>query len=144
MVEVVLTIQRRDWIEPFQIKASSIVAHLSLVPFWSEKARIKWHSDGDRNTAYFHRSAKIKQAYKKISTLRVDDTLITDQEQIAEHVISHFTNLFSNENVVNDNGIIEEVIPPLVTENINRLLTMLPSCDEIHNAMFAMNKDSAP
>jgi len=22
--------------------------------YWCEKARIKWHSNGDRNTAYFH------------------------------------------------------------------------------------------
>jgi hypothetical protein len=28
--------------------------------FWKEKARISWHLEGDRNTAYFHRLAKIK------------------------------------------------------------------------------------
>ncbi|XP_045787801.1 uncharacterized protein LOC123883120 [Trifolium pratense] len=27
--------------------------------FWHEKARIKWHTDGDRNTQYFHQLAKV-------------------------------------------------------------------------------------
>ena len=108
--------------------------------YWSEKARIKWHSEGDRNTAYFHRTAKIKQAYKKITTLRVDDNIISDQDQIANHVVSHF----SNENVVQDSGIIEDVIPSLVIDDTNKLLTMLPLREEIHNAVFIMKKDSSP
>jgi len=79
-----------------------------------------------------------------MNTLKINDSLITDQDQIANHVVSHFTNLFSNENVVHDDGIIDEIIPSLVTENTNKLLTLLPSIDEIHNAVFSMNKDSAP
>lgn len=27
--------------------------------FWREKAKVKWHLEGDRNTSYFHRIAKI-------------------------------------------------------------------------------------
>jgi hypothetical protein len=38
----------------------------------------------------------------------------------------------------------EEVIPSLVTDEINVVLTMLPSHDEINAAVFALNKDSAP
>ncbi|PNX90569.1 ribonuclease H, partial [Trifolium pratense] len=37
-----------------------------------------------------------------------------------------------------------EVIPNLVTEETNALMTMLPSHDEIKAAVFALNKDSAP
>jgi hypothetical protein len=38
----------------------------------------------------------------------------------------------------------EEVIPNLVTAEINTLMTVLPSHDEIKAAVFALNKDSAP
>ena len=82
--------------------------------YWKEKAKIKWHCDGDRNTAFFHRTARIKQAYKKISYLRIDDTIVTEPNQIASHVVTHFTNLFTGNNDVHDNGLVDEVIPHMV------------------------------
>jgi hypothetical protein len=30
--------------------------------FWHEKFGVKWHCQGDRNTTFFHRTTKIKQA----------------------------------------------------------------------------------
>ncbi|MCH89944.1 RNA-directed DNA polymerase (Reverse transcriptase), partial [Trifolium medium] len=38
----------------------------------------------------------------------------------------------------------EEVIPKLITDDINALITLLPSHQEIKAAVFALNKDSAP
>ncbi|WJX46320.1 rhamnogalacturonan endolyase [Trifolium repens] len=77
------------------------------------------HSDtlGDRNTKYFHRLAKIKASTKPITSLQVGET---------------------------ESLLTEEVIPSLVTEDINAILTMLPSHSEIKAAVFALNKDSAP
>ncbi|MCH97378.1 RNA-directed DNA polymerase (Reverse transcriptase), partial [Trifolium medium] len=97
-----------------------------------------------RNTAFFHRTAKIKQAYKKISAIRVNDLVLTDPDQIASHVVNHFQTLFSDNNNIFDNGLIEEVIHSIVTDNVNNLLTMMPSVAEIHNAVFSMNKNGAP
>ncbi|PNX70974.1 hypothetical protein L195_g057930, partial [Trifolium pratense] len=85
--------------------------------YWKEKARVNWHLEGDRNTKYFHRIAKIKSSTKFINSL-----------QDGEH----------------DSSLAEEVIPNLVTEETNALMTMLPSHDEIKAAVFALNKDSAP
>jgi hypothetical protein len=39
---------------------------------------------------------------------------------------------------------VEDVIPNLISEETNRLLTMLPSSSKIHNAVFSMNSQSAP
>jgi hypothetical protein len=72
--------------------------------YWRDKARTKWHCDGDRNTAYFHRIAKIKQTTKKISSLRINDNIVTDPSLIASHVVNHFTALFSTNNHVQDNS----------------------------------------
>jgi hypothetical protein len=71
--------------------------------FWKEKSRVKWHYHGDRNTAFFHKTAQIKQAYKKIVSLKIEDTTITDPDQIANHAVSHFTSLFTCSNEVRDN-----------------------------------------
>jgi hypothetical protein len=45
---------------------------------------------------------------------------------------------------VQDNGLIEEVSPSIVTDEINNLLTMIPSRLKIENAVFSLNKDGAP
>jgi hypothetical protein len=112
--------------------------------FWQEKARLNWHLEGDRNTKFFHRLAKIKTSTKQITSLQVGETVITDQNQISEHVINFYKDLFCTNIVLQDSLLAEEVIPSLVTEDINAVLTMLPSHAEIKNAVFALNKDSAP
>jgi len=38
--------------------------------FWKEKAKVNWHTDGDRNTNYFHRLAKIKNTNKLITSIK--------------------------------------------------------------------------
>ena len=52
--------------------------------------------------------------------------------------------LFCFSSVLQDSSLIEEAIPNLVTDNINSMLTMLPSMEEIRNAVFNMNKEGAP
>jgi exonuclease III len=57
--------------------------------FWKEKARLNWHLEGDRNTKYFHKLAKIKTSTKIINSLQDGETVITNQEQISEHVVNY-------------------------------------------------------
>jgi hypothetical protein len=112
--------------------------------FWKEKAKVKWHCDGERNTAYFHRLAKIRNTTNLITSLKHGESTLTDPNDISAHVVDHFSNLFNHNSNVTDNGIIEEVIHNLLTDRINNMLCMLPSHGEIHNAVFSLNKDSAP
>ncbi|GAU45776.1 hypothetical protein TSUD_24400 [Trifolium subterraneum] len=72
--------------------------------FWQEKVKLNWHLEGDRNTKYFHRLAKIKTSTKAITSL-----------QDGEH----------------DSLLADDVIPKLVTDEVNDILTMLPSHEEI-------------
>ena len=111
---------------------------------WQQKSKVKWHCDGDRNTAYFHRVAKIKSASSLITSLNLGDTVITDTKEISEHIINHFSTLFNNTSNTCDNGLVDEVIPHLITDRINSMLTLLPSEDEIFQAIFSLNKDCAP
>jgi len=112
--------------------------------FWQERAKSKWHLEGDRNTTYFHRLAKIKAKTKPITAIRVDDELINDPEQIATLFTNHFQNLFSSNIVLQVDELVEEVIPTVISNNTNSMLTMIPSTDEIKKAVFALNKDGAP
>jgi len=106
--------------------------------------KIKWHSEGDRNTAYFHRVAKIKNASNLITSISNGDTVLTDPEDISEHIVNHFSSIFNNTPNTIDNGLVNEVIPSLITDRINNMLTLIPSYEEIHQAVFSLNKDSAP
>jgi ribonuclease HI len=112
--------------------------------FWQEKARLTWHLEGDRNTKYFHRLAKIKTSTKHITSLQDGATIITDQNRISDHVVNFYKNLFCANVVLQDSVLAEDVIPSLVNDDTNAILTMLPSHSEIKAAVFALNKDSAP
>ncbi|GAU35456.1 hypothetical protein TSUD_364120 [Trifolium subterraneum] len=112
--------------------------------FWKEKSSTNWHIDGDRNTAYFHIMAKTKNATKLISSLKNGNDVLTKPSQIADHVVNYYKNLFRTNPILQDSLLVEEVIPSLISDNVNTLLTMLPSKEEIKNAVFSLNKDSAP
>jgi hypothetical protein len=112
--------------------------------FWQEKAKLNWHLEGDRNTKYFHKLAKIKTTTKAITSLQDGANVLTDSNQISDHIVNYYKNLFSTNLFLQDSLLAEEVIPNLVTAEINALLTMLPSHEEIKAAVFYLNKDSAP
>ncbi|XP_058783905.1 uncharacterized protein LOC131658652 [Vicia villosa] len=112
--------------------------------FWKERARVKWQADGDRNTRYFHRLAKIKQATRGICCLKIDGKLITDRDQIAGHAVSQFSNIFNNNTVLQDFSLVDEVIPHLVTAENNMELTRLPLLEEVYKTVMSLDKESAP
>jgi hypothetical protein len=70
--------------------------------------------------------------------------VITDTSLLAHHVVNYFKNVFCTNFSLQDQLLVDEVIPNLVSDSVNALLTMLPSYEEIKNAVFSLNKDSAP
>jgi len=113
--------------------------------FWHEKARIRWHLDGDRNSSYLHRLTQIKNKTKMISSLLVEDELTSDPQTISNHIVSYYSNLFSSSNtVLQDQQLVEDVIPRLIDDTTNNLLIMIPSLAEVKKAVFDLNHDSAP
>jgi len=69
--------------------------------------------------------------------------MLTNQEEISAYIVNHFTNHFSSQEREIDNVIIEDVIPNILAERINNILTMISSHDEIYKAVFSLNKNSA-
>jgi hypothetical protein len=107
--------------------------------FWKEKARIRWHMDGDRNSKYFHRVTKIKNKTKMISSIRNEEEIITNPQRIADHFVDYFSNLFGTNTVLQDHSLADEVIPKLIDEQTNNLLTSIPNKEEIKRAVFDLN-----
>jgi len=111
---------------------------------WREKARNQSFIYGDRNTAYFHRIARIKSAFKPISMLHDGNVRITEPTTIEEHVLTYFQNIFGGVNNCVDNGLVAKVIPSLVSTEENAALIAMPLFEDIKNAVFDMNADGAP
>jgi hypothetical protein len=127
------------------------IAHADLLKnleyeeaFWKEKSRLQWFKEGDRNTAFFHRTCKIRQATNAISMLKKDNLILTDPQDIASHIVDYYKNLFSTNSQVLPNNLIGNVIPSLVSDNENNILTAIPDSEEIKQAVFTLSGDSAP
>lgn len=79
-----------------------------------------------------------------ITTMRNGDDILTEPQEIANHVVSYFQNIFCTSPFLQDQLLAAEFIPNLIGENINDMLTILPSHEEIKQEVFSLNKDGAP
>lgn len=86
---------------------------------------MEWHSDGDRNTNYFHIIVKLEASRNAISLLMDGDNAVTDKDAMVNLEVSHFTNLFCFAGVSQNISVVDEVIPKLVSEDMNNILTAL-------------------
>ncbi|KAK9912795.1 hypothetical protein M0R45_036636 [Rubus argutus] len=129
-----------------EVEAHNVLAKALLIQnhFWSSKAREKWVRDGDRNTGYFQRIAKIRRARSFLSHLRIGTDIQTYLNFLRQHVVDHFTTAFSDDGSSVDTGLVSNLIPCLVSVAENDSLTIVPSPDEIKLVVFSMDPDSAP
>lgn len=79
-----------------------------------------------------------------IHSLKVENQVAPDKEQISNHVVEHFQNHFLNHSsILQEFSLVEEVIPNLVNDQTNDVLTILYTMEETYNVVFNMEKDSA-
>ncbi|XP_019431934.1 PREDICTED: uncharacterized protein LOC109339025 [Lupinus angustifolius] len=127
-----------------QAQNELMVALAAEEEFWKEKSRLNWQISGDRNTSYFHNIAKIRYATKSMCMLRQGENTLLDRQEIEHHVLDYFTTLYASDNVTQPSHLIDSVIPKLVSEEDNSMLSKIPLEEEIKGAVFAMNGEGAP
>ncbi|XP_043703245.1 uncharacterized protein LOC122653468 [Telopea speciosissima] len=111
---------------------------------WSEKSRDKWLKYGDRCTKYFHtatRSRRIRNAIREIIT--EDGSVLKDANAIGDHMVAHFESFFKGGASIRDEELLA-VIPSVVSNMDNDMLTSIPSQEEIKAAVFDLDPSSAP
>ncbi|KAL4301914.1 hypothetical protein GQ457_10G019110 [Hibiscus cannabinus] len=57
---------------------------------WLQKSRLRWFSEGDRNTRFFHISASTRRRRNSINRLKNGDALLSDPILIKAHVFDYF------------------------------------------------------
>lgn len=111
--------------------------------FLKEKARVRWLTDGDRCTKFFHAYCR-KMARSSINSLLIDGVLNSNPVEIFNHLVSYYVKFYSTTPSVEDPTTVCSVIPHLVYEADNALLTEVPSASEIKDIVFATDPNSAP
>ncbi|XP_062013933.1 uncharacterized protein LOC133730332 [Rosa rugosa] len=130
-----------------QESVASAQVHMALAHqerFYCDKSRIKWLSEGDRNTSFFHAMVKVRQLKHSLSVLRDGSRVIDDPKEISDHVINYFSDLFTADSSVIDTGLVSQVIPKIVTNEENAQLTAIPTSEEIFQVMCSMDHNSSP
>jgi len=111
--------------------------------FWKERANLNWHLEGDRNTIFFHKIAKIKSTSKLITSLQNGEQVLVNPTEISNHVVDHYGNMFCTNFVLQKQLLAEEVIPQIISDESNVVLNASLTY-EIKAAVFSLNKDSSP
>lgn len=62
---------------------------------WKQRSRVAWLKDGDRNTKFFHPKSSNHQRRNRITPLKDNEGAWIERDQLYEHIVSYFINLFS-------------------------------------------------
>ena len=112
--------------------------------FWSQKSRVQWLKEGDRNTHFLHSSVKSRRKRNKIHRLQRDDSSWTNtEEEIEEEVVKHYKDLFCSKGVDQADMVLEG-ISQTITEQMNTEITAPVREKEIKEALFSKNPTKAP
>ncbi|KAK9906168.1 hypothetical protein M0R45_002827 [Rubus argutus] len=112
--------------------------------FLRNKSLIRWLIEGDRNTSFLHNMVKLHKLKTPLVSLTVGSVVLHDKNLISAQVVQHFQKAFTKDPAIIHTGLVEEVIPHLVTQDENLMLSALPSLDEITATVKAMDGFSAP
>ena len=112
--------------------------------FYCDKARVKWLSEGDRNTSFFHAMAKVRHIKQSLSVMRDGNRIIDQPNEVSDHVVTYFRDLFTADATLMDSNLVDRVIPCLVTDGENASLTVMPSPEEIYQVICSMEHNSSP
>ncbi|KAA3474502.1 reverse transcriptase [Gossypium australe] len=103
--------------------------------YWEQRARANWLKIGDRNTAFFHRSASHRRKKNLVKELEDEfGNLKTEAEEISRMATNYFKDIFSSNGVGDCNSLLES-FQPSITEELNRDLRAEFTADEIISAI---------
>ena len=112
--------------------------------FWRQRSRIQWLKNGDRNTGFFHSATRQRRMQNSFTVLEDGNgTAVYEEEQISGVVADYYRTLFTTNGNQNF-SIVDEVIDKMITPEMNRCLTSIPSEMEIREAAFSINGGKAP
>lgn len=121
-----------------------VVAYKEEEMFWRQKSRDKWLVFGDRSSKFFHGSVKLRRSKNHVLKLKDKEGQVqwTDEAK-AEIAIDYFNELFRSSNTNAYDPVFQDFVPR-VSSAMNADLMRVVSHEEVKDAIFSINADSAP
>ena len=112
--------------------------------FWRQRSRSIWLPAGDKNTKIFHQRASQWRRKNHISGIQdVDGSWKTSEDQITQVAESYFQNLFTSENPMNMESVLDVVDKRFTTE-MNSSLLQRYTAEEVRQALFQLHPSNSP
>jgi hypothetical protein len=64
--------------------------------YWQQRGSERWLLMGDANTNFFHSCANGRRRKTKICSIETDNGIITEQNDICQHVVNYYKQLFGS------------------------------------------------
>lgn len=111
--------------------------------FWRQRSKAKWLKDGDKNTKFFHSIVDHRRKKSRIHKIQDGNgNWLTKQEDMIAAGVNFFKNQFSSTYEERDFELVSQLIPAVISDSMNTELTKMPSAEEIHPMLLAMDPDS--
>lgn len=109
-----------------------------------KKARVKWLTDRNSNTKYFHSVIKDKRRRTNIHKIENEfNHWVESTSEMSKAVVSYFKGILSQDIVCGDYSELD-ITDPISTKEYNSSLTAISEKEEIREVVFSMDPDSSP
>ncbi|GJZ23567.1 RNA-directed DNA polymerase, eukaryota, reverse transcriptase zinc-binding domain protein [Tanacetum coccineum] len=109
-----------------------------------QKAKVEWLKDGDRNTAYFHKTIKERMHRGRIMTIRNEEGVRFENKDVATQIVKHFEDFLGQKRDVQSLANRQNIfINKLNSEEAKRMVRDI-SDSEINNAMSGIEDSKSP
>ncbi|KAF8088754.1 hypothetical protein N665_0530s0009 [Sinapis alba] len=119
-------------------------AYAAEEAYWKQRSRLLWLSLGDRNTGYFHATARKRRRANAFSVIENEaGEMVFKEEDIAKVIVGYFKDLFTAKEGDREDTV-NSALRPVISEETNLKLIEIPSAVEIREAIFSIHADKAP
>eukprot|EP00253_Pinus_taeda_P010786 PITA_10786 len=126
-----------------QLQQNYHKACLTEEEYWRLKSRSLWLKVGDRNSSFFHKQAQARKYTNAISEIKDGTITHKDNASIKKATSLHFKSLYRKDKNIDQSSDMIDVVPSLITVEMNHLLEAKVTKNEVKDALFDMDLDKA-
>lgn len=105
---------------------------------------MKWLNWGDKNSKFFHASTIQRRDRNRLERIRdTNCSWVEGQQSIFKAVMDHYSGVYQSEGCQGMNSCLQ-VVPKLINDDMNYLLTRPVDDEEIRGAVFSLGALKAP